>query len=180
MFKEGYFSICKNSNELDIYQVVINMDYINDIINLLLNDKNSIINHYENIDEKEFLKFNKKDIINLKEKACVANKCITINDKTFGTKYLFVKSLKSFDLLDKDASTLYNLLTKIIKNEFQYIPKIIDYKSQNSYIDKYYDMVNSIVVIKYIETRNIDELKKEMENAKKLVKKNSFILKGVK
>ena len=169
MFKEGYFSICKNSNELDIYQVVINMDYINDIINLLLNDKNSIINHYENIDEKEFLKFNKKDIINLKEKACVANKCITINDKTFGTKYLFVKSLKSFDLLDKNASILYNLLIKII-----------DYKSQNSYIDKYYDMVNSIVVIKYIETRNIDELKKEMENAKKLVKKNSFILKGVK
>lgn len=180
MIEEGYFSIIKNSNELDIYEVAINMDYINNVISLLLNDKNNIIGHYENIDEEQFLKFNKNDIINIKEKACFANKCITIKDKTFGTKYLFVKSLKSFDLLDNDSSTLYNLLIKIIKNKFQYIPKIIDYQLQNSYIDKYYDMVKNSISVKYIETRNIDELKKEMENAKKLVKKNNFILKSIK
>lgn len=175
MYKEGYFSMCKDSNELDIYQVVINMDYINDIINLLLSDKNSVINHYENIDEKEFLKFNKKDIINLREKGI-----ISVEKNGIGHKQFFVKVRRTFDLLSKDASMLYDSLIKIIKNEFQCIPKIIDYKSQNSYIDKYYDMFKSSISVKYIETRNIDELKEEMDSAKKLVKKNSFILKGVK
>lgn len=178
LYKEGYFSI-RNFNEIDIYYVNINVDYISDIINLLLNDKNAIVGHCENVDETEFLKFHKNDVVNLKEKACFANRMITINDKTFGTKYLTVKSLKSFDVLEKDASIIYNLLIKLLKEKYQYISKIINYQLQNSYIDSYYEMTKSSIETKYLETRNIDEIKEETEKAKTLIKKNKLILKGV-
>ena len=179
MIKEGYYSIIKNQNELDIYFTKVNMSYICEVMRLLLDDENAIIKHYENIDDAEFSKFSKKSIINLTEKSCYANRCITINDKQFGTKYLFVKSVKSFDLLEDSASILYNILLRLLREQYNEIPKIINYDSNNSYIDKYYDMTKLSIYSEFIETRKINELKEETEKAKKLIKKNKSILKGV-
>ena len=124
-----------------------------------------------NMNEEEFLKFDQNDIINLNIIGQIAAKKDGMNRLRF-----YVKELRIFDILNKDASILYNLLKRLINNDFQCIPNIINYKLQDSYIDKYYDMVKKLVRINYIETRNIAELKKETEEAKRLLKKNNFIL----